>query len=295
MQSTCFAQLHAARGCPDVLPRSTLVANPLSALVNTKRQCSRQPRYQAGQVHAVAAAPVLNTSPPALGGPRMRSKADIPKLQAVSELMTVKGGKGKAVKLKQGQYFKIINTYGEQVVDFFGFGLPDIRTEAMSMHHTHDSWGALIPQVGDTAVTNKRRPIFTLLEDTGPGVHDTTVAACDKYLYIQQIGAAAAEEHDSCINNLHTALGEIGLSLTDDPLNYPPPAPFNLWMAVSLDNNGTQLSWDPPAKGQKPGDHVLFKVEMDCVAVMSACPHDLSPISGPNGPQDVHCQVFEAV
>ena len=48
-------------------------------------------------------------------------------------------------------------------------------------------------------------------------------------------------------------------------------------------------------QGQKPGDHVLFKVEMDCVAVMSACPHDLSPINGANGPKDVHCQVFEAV
>ena len=45
-------------------------------------------------------------------------------------------------------------------------------------------------------------------------------------------------------------------------------------------------------QGQKAGDHVLFKVEMDCVAVMSACPHDLSPISGPNGPQDVHYQVY---
>ena len=58
----------------------------------------------------------------------------------------------------------------------------------------------------------------------------------------------AAKEHDSCINNLHTALSDIGLSLTDDPDHYPPPAPFNLWMAVSLTNNGTELSWDPPAK-----------------------------------------------
>ena len=34
-----------------------------------------------------------------------------------------------------------------QVVDFFGFGLPDIRKEMMSMHHTHDAWGSLVPQV----------------------------------------------------------------------------------------------------------------------------------------------------
>ena len=75
-----------------------------------------------------------------------------------------------------------------QVVDFFGFGLPDVKKEVMSMHHSHDEFGRLIPQVGDSMVTNLRRPIFTLLEDTGPGVHDTTVSACDQYLYQQQIG-----------------------------------------------------------------------------------------------------------
>ena len=38
--------------------------------------------------------------------------------------------------------------------------------------------------------------------------------------------------------------------------NYPPPAPFNLWMAVSLSNNGTELSWDPPAKVRPPTDAI---------------------------------------
>lgn len=58
----------------------------------------------------------------------------------------------------------------------------------------------------------------------------------------------AAKEHDSCINNLHTSLTAIGHPLTDDPDHYLPPSPFNLWMAVSLKNEGSQLSWDPPAK-----------------------------------------------
>ena len=58
----------------------------------------------------------------------------------------------------------------------------------------------------------------------------------------------AAKEHDSCINNLHTSLRQIGHPLTDDPDHYLPPSPFNLWMAVSLKNEGSQLSWDPPAK-----------------------------------------------
>ena len=36
-------------------------------------------------------------------------------LAAVSELVAVPGGKGRAVELKSGQYFKIVNTHGEQV------------------------------------------------------------------------------------------------------------------------------------------------------------------------------------
>ena len=48
-------------------------------------------------------------------------------------------------------------------------------------------------------------------------------------------------------------------------------------------------------QGQKPGDYVLFRVEIDCIAVMSACPHDLAPyINGKDGPRDVNYQVFEA-
>ena len=37
--------------------------------------------------------------------------------------------------------------------------------------------------VGDVFVTNQRRPILTLLEDTSPGVHDTLMSACDRYRY----------------------------------------------------------------------------------------------------------------
>lgn len=87
-------------------------------------------------------------------------------------------------------YIQLISS-DRQVVDFFGFGLPDVKKEVMSMHHSHDEFGRLIPTVGDSMVTNLRRPIFTLLEDTGPGVHDTTVSACDQYLYQQQIGAVS--------------------------------------------------------------------------------------------------------
>ena len=43
-------------------------------------------------------------------------------------------------------------------------------------------------QPGDVMVTSRRKPILTVIEDTGPGVHDTLVAACDHHLYEQQLG-----------------------------------------------------------------------------------------------------------
>ena len=67
------------------------------------------------------------------------------------------------------------------------------------MHHSHDEFGRLIPRVGDSMVTNLRRPIFTMLEDTGPGVHDTTVSACDQYLYQQQIGVVSCPRLLWCV------------------------------------------------------------------------------------------------
>ena len=79
------------------------------------------------------------------------------------------------------------------------------------------------------------------------------------------------------------------------------------WRCISLYNVPLCCSWildpgswslfktSPCVQGQKPGDHVLFRVEIDCVAVMSACPHDVAPyINGEGGPRDVHYQVFEA-
>ena len=45
----------------------------------------------------------------------------------------------------------------------------------------------------------------------------------------------AAKEHDSCTNNLHNALGELGYKLADDPrFDFYTPAPFNLWCVADI-------------------------------------------------------------
>ena len=53
----------------------------------------------------------------------------------------------------------------------------------MSNEHTRAHSLHLCPRPGDSCVTNQRRPILTLVEDTSGGVHDTLIAACDRYRY----------------------------------------------------------------------------------------------------------------
>ena len=55
-------------------------------------------------------------------------------------------------------------------------------------------------------LTNRRRPILTLLEDTSPGVHDTLIAACDPFRYRPRL----TDYHDNCADNLRMAMEAIG-------------------------------------------------------------------------------------
>ena len=55
------------------------------------------------------------------------------------------------------------------------------------------------------------------------------------------------------------------------------PAPLNLWMNIPVDAGG-QIDWLPTVS--RPGNEVRFEVLIDCIAVMSACPQDITPING---------------
>src|SRR3712207_4741705 len=90
---------------------------------------------------------------------------------------------GLAARVRKDQTVRVINTYGTQVVDTWAFA--DDMGEHMSMEHSRAGHLHVIPKVGDTLLTNRRRPILTLLEDTSGGIHDTLIAACDRWRYEQ--------------------------------------------------------------------------------------------------------------
>jgi hypothetical protein len=182
-------------------------------------------------------------------------------------LLTIPARRGKAVLLKQGQHIRVINTHGQQVIDTWAFNNADL-TECMSMEHTRVAVCRIMVRVGESLVTNRRRPILHLVEDTSPGVHDTLIAACDRYRYAL---LGCPTYHDNCTDNLAAALAELGLTAPETP------SPWNLFMHIPVRPDGS-LSFEPPVC--KPGDAVLLRAEMDCVIAFSACPQDLVPING---------------
>ena len=187
---------------------------------------------------------------------------------------------GVAVKVKKGQILCIYNTHGSQVCDFFAF-CEDNLNEYMSMEHVHTSLETIFPKKGDHLVTNYRRSIMSIADDTSPGVHDTVIASCGHQRY-QQLGCK--EYHDNCIDNLRMSMIAINLKLL------VLPAPFNLWMNIPVSKNGS-IKWDSPVS--KPGDKILFKAEIDLIAAMSSCPQDITPINGENcKPTELHFEVL---
>ena len=186
---------------------------------------------------------------------------------AASSLLTIPARGGKACRIAAGRSVRVVNTHGQQVVDTWAFNAADL-SEFMSMEHSRTYISRIMARVGDSMVTNKRRPILSMIEDTTAGLHDTLLAACDRYRY-ELLGCDGY--HDNCTDNLAAAMAELGLT--------PPqtPSPWNLFMNIPVAPDG-ELSFQPPVC--RPGDHVLLRAEMDCVIAFSACPQDMVPING---------------
>jgi uncharacterized protein YcgI (DUF1989 family) len=196
------------------------------------------------------------------------------------ESITLAARTGKALRLGEGQQIRIVNTHGRQVVDTWAFAAGDMA-EFMSMEHSRVHMGRVNPVAGSVLLTNRRRPILTLVEDTSGGVHDTLLAACDVHRY-RMLGAQGY--HRNCTDNLREALAGLGLT--------PPetPSPLNLFQNSSIKPGG-ELVIEPPVA--PPGAHVTLRAGMDLVIVFSACPQDMVPTNGADMlPKDAELQLL---
>lgn len=185
----------------------------------------------------------------------------------------------RSVRVEAGQSVRVIDTDGGQVGDVFAF-VTDDPAEYHSAGHTRAHLSRLFPRAGETFVTNRRRPLLTLVEDTSPGVHDMLVPACDPHRYAD-LGADPG--HRSCATNLAEAASAHGIPVTDAP------QPINVFMNTPV-VGGTDIAWH--SARSRPGDSITFRAELDCVVIVSACPQDLVGINGA-GPTPLAVEVLD--
>lgn len=193
------------------------------------------------------------------------------------ERVVVPAREGRGLRLAAGWRFRAVDLEGQQVGDLFAFNANDVSEHA-SAEHTRVGLSRLFPQVGEPFLSNRRRPILTLLADDSPGVHDMLCAACDPTRYA---ALGVTGWHASCQENLRSVMASMGHPAIDVP------QPINLFMDIPIGPDGT-LGWRPAPS--RPGDAVTLRAEMDVIVVLSACPQDLNPINGP-GPSSLAIDV----
>jgi len=169
---------------------------------------------------------------------------------------------GRALEVAAGRFVRIVNLEGEQVGDAFALSTDDPR-EFLSAGQTRAFTRRLFPAVGQRFYTNRQRPVLTFEADHSPGVHDMLWVCCDPAMY-RNAGVAGA--HPNCRDNFLDAVAAAGLR------SAVVPEPVNLFQDTPLGPDGSLRSRRSPAKR---GDHVLFKVEMRALFVLTACSWDV--------------------
>ena len=181
-----------------------------------------------------------------------------------------------AVRVPRGAPLRVVNTFGQQVVDTWAFV---DAAEWMSMEHSRLHIGRVNPRVGDTFVTTRRRAVLT----PGRGHLRWRPRHAAGRLRPLALRAARCAGHDNCTDNLHAALASVGLAVPCTP------SPLNLFENAPPARRRRDRD---PAAGLHAGSHVTLRAELDALVVLSACPQDLAPTNGP-GPRDAHYELEE--
>ncbi len=188
----------------------------------------------------------------------------------------IKPGQAYATEVKAGQYLQITDVQGKQVADFVAF--THDRSEHLSTATTRSSGGSIMLQTGMKLLSNRRTPLFEIVEDT-VGRHDMLCAACDPKRYADDFGL---EGHANCREALAGALAEHGVS--DDQV----PDPINWFMNVAIRQRGELEIREPLSERN---DYVLLLALTDTLVAISACPQDQTATNG-SKPTDILVRVY---
>ena len=94
----------------------------------------------------------------------------------IAERIVIPAREGRSLHVPAGRSFRVTVLEGGQVGDLFAFNAEDV-SEYASAEHTRAFVDRLFPRIGESFVTNRRRPILEFERDESPGHHDMLCAA----------------------------------------------------------------------------------------------------------------------
>src|SRR5262249_21712951 len=174
------------------------------------------------------------------------------------------------LRLARGDQLRIVDLEGGQSGDLVAFSA-DGR-ERQSNGRTFDYGGKLRLTTGDVIWSDRSNPMLTIVADDVRR-HDFLHAECSLEMY--RIQSHVTGSHPNCLDNLASALRELGLE--PDHL----PTAFNFFMNVDIVDGG-QLIIRPPRS--RAGDAIVVRAEMDLAIALSSCPASLCNGGGPPRP-----------
>lgn len=173
-----------------------------------------------------------------------------------SSTKIVEARHGYAFKVKKGERFRIVDLYGEQVVDFLAWVDGTNLTEKVSMAYSRYHLDGVQPAIGECLWSNGDREVLRVVEDTVK-VHDMTFMCCNPGFYEKK----GLKDHRACATNIAEVMQKYGLGGWLEV-----PDPFNLFQ-------NTPNYTLKPLGCSKPGDFIQFEALLDCICAVSCCPY----------------------
>ena len=184
-------------------------------------------------------------------------------MTVISEVL-VPAREGRGVRVGAGQLLDIVDVEGHQVGDLVVW-LEEDPSEYMSPTHTVSCNASIDLHTGDSVFTNHRQPIFTIVRDDVER-HDIIVPCCDHERYERDYGLP---DHPHCLGNL-----EQGRDLLGVDFDIHGEMAWNVFMHNRVTD---ELGVVTDRAAHPAGSTITLEAHRDVVAILSACPQDLTP------------------
>ncbi len=170
--------------------------------------------------------------------------------------------------MTSGQMMRIVDTEGEQGVDFLVYNGRD-HLDRYAAADTMKVNGKIFIEQGSVLYSINCNPLMTVISDTC-GKHDTIGGCCSDAINRTRYEAPGQR---NCRDNFLTEFAKHGMDERDMVAN------LNFFAYVPIGPEG-EMDFQSPLS--KPGDYVDLRAETDVLTIISNCPQINNPAAGFN-------------